>query len=186
VKIPTKRFRELHMGATEKDFLHHFSKALQERGFRLGPGTWVRAITDGKIEYRSEVRPFGSELIPDPPLTYDRSSAEFLVVSQVVPGQLHSQDRRLIGFLQLVAVGSSDAVARLYGFLLSEGDNRAETLRNLSVDVPEDVLMTPDSGEGRGKRMEAPGDDLVQSAQIADKLLRRKILVLFGAMEEPI
>lgn len=187
IKIPVIRFRELHMGATEKDFLHHFGPALIARGFRLVPGRWVKEPMGGAMVLSPKVDAEGTDLIADPPLVYDRQSDPLtLIVSQNIPGRIHDRDARLTGLLNYLKAGRQEAIAQLHGFLLSEGDDRAATLKQLSVDVPEDALMTPDSGESRGRKMESPGDDLVSSLVLAEKLLCKKVLLLFGAVEEPL
>ena len=185
VKIPVTRFRELQMGPTEKDFIHHFGTALVERGFRMVPGRWMRDPDSPVPRVVGMVNKEGTSLVPLPALAYDRQSdPNFLIVSQSPAGRVHDKDMRLIGLLNQVKAGSPNAVPQLYAFLLSEGDDRATVLSNLTTDVPEDALMTPDSGESKGRRMESPGDDLISSEKLAEKFLLRKILLLFGAIEE--
>jgi len=183
VKIPVTRFRELHMGATERDFLHHFGEALVLRGFRLVRGRWIR---DEYGNFAAKVDQDGNCMVPEPPLIYDRKET-VLVITQHVPFRVPSANVELMALLNQVAVGNPGATAQLHGFLLSQGDDRADVLARLSADVPEDAMMTPDSGTATGVKNQLPDDSpLVPSTVIADRMLREKILLLFGAREEPL
>ena len=182
VKIAVTRFRELQMGATEKDFLHHFGFKLAQRGFRLVPGRWVRDENGIPI---AKVDPEGNRFIASPPLVYDRKTEpEFLIVSQEVPGRVHDKHANLVALLAQVRAGYPNAVSQLYSFLLSEGDDRDVILASLEVDSTEDVMMTSDSLTQKGSAGQPDDAPLVSSAVIAQRQLIKKILLLFGAIEE--
>ena len=92
-----------------KSLLHSYGPALQARGFCL-----------------------------DQPLDLERTESH-LIVKQEVPGRLPLNDSRIYGFLQRIARGDAGAIGSLTATLLAEGDDRAEKIEAISVDMPEDL-----------------------------------------------
>ena len=165
VKIPVQRLRENHVPPNERGFLHTFADKLIARGFRIGKdakGRWL----------------------PDPPLNYDRGEVT-LTVSQEVPGRVNQTI--IAGLLGHIRRGEFNAIADLQAILDVHADDRASVLAALEVDSVEDAMVTPDSGNTSGRPGQAPDDTpLVSATKLAERELCRRVLLLFGVVEEPL
>lgn len=176
-RIPVTRFRELQMGATERDFLHHFAEPLRWRGFRFVPGRWVRCDE----EFIGVPDTKGRFLVADPPLTLTRhadASPPFLEVRQDVPGRV--PDAMLRGLAMRLAALDTSALAELHGYLLAEGDDRAGLIAELLAE-----WQGADGGAAIFEDDNASDDaPLITAATLMGRRVCRKAAVLFGAREE--
>ena len=105
---------------------------------------------------------------------------EHMTLSQDVEGRVPNS--RFAELAHYIARGDHRAVEQLYALFLAEGDDRAEAMGNLSVDMPEGVEVYADFGT------KSPGHstDRVDGERMANWLLCQKVLLLIGARQEPL
>ncbi len=138
-----------------------YGQALRERGFHLPVD-----LTPQEME--------------DLPMRLERS-ADFLTLTQEVPGRLPNNDPRIWPLLSRLGRWDGKAAAELLAVLLSEGDDRAEVLRGLEVSMPENM---PHLYVDHGLSQENDVFDVVPSHVVAERELCGKVLLLMGGREE--